>query len=251
MRGNREAAVLEGINLQYGSEDRQLQLRGQANLTFRAQPRVDVTLAATQIDLDRMLALPAAMRRRPLAALRTMADNLSAARLPPIHVNIGISAEVVTLADAQLQRVSADLRGEGGAWDVDSLELRAPGGTQLRLRGHLDRVARGTPFAGHGRIEARDSRALVSWLTASSDGETFSGPFRAEGDVRLGGEGIAFDRFKVEFDHETLEGNFAYFEPAADRSARIAATLNASNIDLDRAYALVQRISSDAAVAWA
>ncbi|HSV23460.1 MAG TPA: AsmA family protein, partial [Xanthobacteraceae bacterium] len=251
MRGNWEAAALEGINLQYGAEDRPLQLRGQANLTFRGQLQVDVTLAATQIDLDRMLALPAAVRRRPLAAVRTMADNFSAARLPPIRVNFGIGAEVVTLADAPLQRVSARLHGEGGTWNLDSLELRAPGGTQLRLGGRLDRVARGTTFEGHGHIEARDSRTLVSWLVAGSDGEAFGGPFRAEGDVRLGGESIVFDRFKAEFDRDTLEGNFAYFAPAADRSGRISATLSASNIDLDRAYALVQRISGDAALAWA
>src|SRR6266853_2497878 len=65
MRGDWTAAALEGINLQYGPEERAVQLRGHANLTFRAQPELDVTLAATRIDLDRMLALPAPTRRRP------------------------------------------------------------------------------------------------------------------------------------------------------------------------------------------
>jgi uncharacterized protein involved in outer membrane biogenesis len=250
MRGNWAAATLEGINLEYGPQDRAVQLRGHANLTFRAQPELDLTLAATQIDLDRVLALPVPMRRRPLAALSTMADNFGAARPPPIRVNFGISAEVVTLADAPLQRVSASLRGEGGAWDLDSLELRAPGGTQLRLRGRLDLTARGKTFAGRGRIEARDSRTLVSWLTAGSDGEAFAGPFRAEGDVRLGGESIVFDRFKAEFDRDTLEGSFAYFGPAGDHAGRISAALSASNIDLNRAYALAQHISGSTALAW-
>jgi AsmA family/AsmA-like C-terminal region len=250
MHGNWSAAALDGINLQYGSDDRAVQLQGRANLTFRAQPELDVTLAATRIDLDRMLALPAAVQRRPLVAVRTMADNFGAARLPPIHVNLGISAEVVNLADAPLQRVSASLRGEGGAWDLDSLELVAPGGTQLRMRGRLDRIGRGATFAGQGRIEARDSRTLVSWLTAGSDGQAFAGPFRAEGDMRLGGESIVFDRFKAEFDHNTLEGNFSYFGAAPDHSARISATLSASSIDLNRAYALVQHISGDTTLAW-
>src|SRR3984893_7909649 len=250
MRGNGAAAVVEGIDLQYGPEDRAVQLRGRANLTFRAQPELDVTLAATQIDLDRLLALPPPMRRRPLAAVRTIAANVGAARLPPIHVNFGISAEVVTLADAPLQHVSASLRGEAGAWDLDALELRAPGGTQLRLRGRLDLAAGGTTFAGRGRIEARDSRTLVSWLTAGSDGDAFAGPFRAESDVRLGGESIVFDRFKAEFDQDTLEGNFAYFGPTADHAGRVSAVLSASNIDPNRAYALVQHISGDTALAW-
>ena len=250
MRGDWTAAALEGINLQYGPEERAVQLRGNANLTLRTQPELDVTLAATKIDLDRLLALPATARRRPLAAMRTMADNFDAARLPPIRVNFGISADVVTLADAPLQQVSASLRGAGDAWDLDSLELRAPGGTQLRLRGRVDVTPRGPTFAGQGRIEARDSRALVSWLTAGSDADAFAGPFRAEGDVRLGGDSIVFDRLKAEFDRDTLEGNFGYFGPTADRAARIAATLSASNIDLQRASAFVQHVSGDTAVAW-
>ncbi len=250
MRGDWTAAALEGINLQYGPEERAVQLRGHANLTLRTQPELDVTLEATRIDLDRMLALPASARRRPLVAMRTMADNFDAARLPPIRVNFGINADVVTLADAPLAQVSASLRGAGGAWDLDSLELRAPGGTQLRLRGRVDVTPRGPTFAGQGRIEARDSRALVAWLTAGSDGEVFAGPFRAEGDVRLGGDSIVFDRLKAEFDRDTLEGNFGYFGPTADRAARIAATLSASNIDLQRAAAFVQHVSGDTAVAW-
>jgi uncharacterized protein involved in outer membrane biogenesis/tetratricopeptide (TPR) repeat protein len=247
MRGDWTAAALEGINLQYGPEERAVQLRGNANLTFRTQPELDVTLAATRIDLDRLLTLPATARRRPLVAMRTMADNFDTARLPPIQVNLGISADVVTLADAPLQQVSANLRGAGGAWDLESLELRAPGATQLRLRGRVDVTPRGPTFAGQGRIEARDSRALVSWLTAGSEGEAFAGPFRAEGDVRLGGDSIVFDRLKAEFDRDTLEGNFGYFGPTADRAARIAATLSASNIDLQRAAALVQHVAGDAA----
>ncbi len=250
MRGDWTAAALEGINLQYGPEERAVQLRGHASLMLRTQPELDVTLEATRIDLDRVLALPASARRRPLVAMRTMADNFDAARLPPIRVNFGISADVVTLADAPLAQVSVSLRGAGGAWDLDALELRAPGGTQLRLRGRMDVTPRGPTFAGQGRIEARDSRALVSWLTAGSDGEVFAGPFRAEGDVRLGADSIVFDRLKAEFDRDTLEGNFGYFGPTADRAARIAATLSASNIDLQRAAALVQHVSGDTAVAW-
>lgn len=247
MRGDWTAAVLEGINLQYGPEERAVQLRGNANLTFRTQPELDVTLAATRIDLDRMLTLPATARRRPLVAVRAMADNFDAAKLPAAHVNLGISADVVTLAEAPLQQVTVSLRGAGGAWDLESLELRAPGGTQLRLRGRVDVTPRGATFAGQGRIEARDSRALVSWLTAGKDGEALAGPFRAEGDVRLSGESVVFDRLKAEFDRDTLEGNFGYFGPTADRAPRIAATLSASNIDLQRAAAFVQHLSGDPA----
>src|SRR5579871_880885 len=249
LRGNWAAMVLEGISLQYGPEDRAIQLRGQANLTFRAQPQLDVTLAAARIDLDRMLAMPAPVRRRPVVAMRAVADNFGLASLPSMRVNLGLSADVVALADAQLQRVSASLRGDGGTWELDSLELLAPGGTQLQLRGRLDLTTRAPAFAGQGRIDAKDSRALVSWLTAGTGADAFAGPFRAEGDLRLGAESIAFDRFKAEFDRDSLEGSFAYFGPSTDRPGRISAALSASHIDLPRAYAFVQRVMDDTGLA--
>jgi uncharacterized protein involved in outer membrane biogenesis len=249
IRGNWLAVMLEEIALQYGSEDRAVQLRGHANLTFRAQPELDATLAVTRIDLDRMLDLPATMRRQPLVAMRTMADKFGVAVLPSIRMTLSLSAEAVTLAEAPLQYVSASLRGEGRAWDLDSLELRAPGGTQVKLRGRLDLAARGASFAGRGDIEARDSRALVSWLTVGSGGDAFAGPFRAEGDMRLSQESIAFDRFKATLNGDTLEGNFSYLGPTANRPGRISAILSASEIDLNRAYALMRHISGNAALA--
>jgi AsmA-like C-terminal region/AsmA family len=249
IRGNWLAAMLEGIALQYGSEDRAVQLRGHANLTFRAQPELDATLAATRIDLDRMLDLPATVRRQPLVALRTLADNFGLA-VPSMRMTLGLSAEAVTLSEAPLQNVSVSLRGEGSAWDLDSLELRAPGGTQLKLRGHLDLAASGASFAGQGGIETRDSRALVSWLTAGSDGDAFAGPFRAEGDMRLNRGSVAFDRFKATLDRDMLEGNFAYLAPTVDHSGRISAILSASEIDLNRAYALIRHISGNTTLAF-
>jgi tetratricopeptide (TPR) repeat protein len=250
IRGDWLAAMLEGIALQYGSEDRAVQLRGHANLTFRAQPELDATLAATRIDLDRMLDLPATVRRQPLVALRTLADNFGLAVLPSMRMTLGLSAEAVTLAEAPLQYVSANLRGGGSAWDLDSLELRAPGGTQLKLRGHLDLAARGASFAGQGGIETRDSRALVAWLTAGSEGDAFAGPFRAEGDMRLNRGSVAFDRFKATLDRDMLEGNFAYLAPTVDHSGRISAILSASEIDLSRAYALIRHISGNTTLAF-
>jgi uncharacterized protein involved in outer membrane biogenesis/tetratricopeptide (TPR) repeat protein len=245
MRGNWTAAAFEELDFQYGSGDRAVQLRGLANLALRARPELDVTLAASQIDLGRMVSVSPAARRRPLVALRALVEKFGAAKLPSMQMKIGLSAEAVTLADAPLQRVSANLHGEGAAWDLDSLELSAPGGTQLRLRGHVNSAAQGADFAGRGQMESRDPRALVAWLTAGGIAEAFTGPFRAEGDIRLGTGGAALDRFKAEFDRDTLEGNVAYFGPEPNRSGRVSATLSASNIDLDRAYALLVRISAD------
>ncbi len=157
-------------------------------------------------------------------------------------MRLAVSAEAVTLAGGALQRLSGEVHGEAGAWSLDSLDFRAPGASQMRLRGRLNITPQGVDFAGPARIEARDPRALVSWLTGRSDAQAIAGPFRAEGDVRLGTETFAIDRLKAELDRMTLEGRFAYTWPSADHPARIEAALSAPEVDFDRAYGLVQDV---------
>jgi hypothetical protein len=250
VRGDWAAVALDELDLQYGAENG-VQLRGRAGLNLRGQqPEVDVTLTAARIDLDRMLAMPAPQRRRPIAGVYAVLDALGEAAPLPVQVNLGLSADAVTLADATLERVSARLRGKGGAWDLDSLDLQAPGGTQVRLRGRLDRAAKGPAFDGEGRVEARDARPLVAWLTDGGGGGVFSAPFRAAGGVRFSGDGIAFDKLSASFDRDTVEGSVAYTVLGASRVGRISATLRAPAIDLDRAWGLIQRVTGDANIAW-
>jgi uncharacterized protein involved in outer membrane biogenesis/Flp pilus assembly protein TadD len=240
LRGSTTAAAMEKVELQYGPEDRAARLHGDANLTLGAKPELSATLTATQIDLDRVLGLPEAVRRKPLVALRNLGDRLSGMQQAPIAVRLALNAESVTLAGAPVQRLSGEVRGEAGAWSLEGLDLRAPGATQMRLRGRLNVTAQGVDFAGPGRIESRDPRALVAWLTDRSDVQAMAGPFRAEGDVRVGTEAIAIERLKADLDRMSIEGRFAYTWPVGDRPARIEAALSAPEVDFDRGYALVQ-----------
>jgi tetratricopeptide (TPR) repeat protein len=240
VRGSSTAAVVEKVELQYGPEERAVRLHGDANLTLGQKPELSATLSATQIDLDRILGLPEAVRRKPLVALRSLGDRFSGLQQLPIPVRLAISADGVTLAGAALARLSGEVRGEAGIWNLESLDFRAPGATQMRLRGRLNITPQGVDFSGPARIEARDPRALVSWLTDRSDAQAVAGTFRAEGDVRLGTETVAIDHLKAELDRMTLEGRFAYTWPSADHPARIEAALSAPEVDFDRAYGLVQ-----------
>jgi hypothetical protein len=251
VRGSTAAAAVEKLELQYGPDEHAARLHGDANLTLGQKPELAATLATTQIDLDRLLALPEAVRRKPLAGLRSLGDRFSGLQQSPIPVRLAISAEAVTLAGAALQRLSGEVRGEAGAWTLESLDFRAPGATQMRLRGRLNITPQGMDFAGPARIEARDPRALVAWLTDRSDAQAIAGTFRAEGDVRLGTDTVAIDRLKAELDRVSLEGRFAYAWPRVDRPARIEAALSAPEVDFDRAYALVQDMFAGSAAGTA
>ena len=162
--GNSTRAVVEQIEFQYGPDERPIRMRGDARINFGASPRFTGVLSSPQIDLDRILALPEAQRRRPLAAIKTFADYFAGSQRLPIPVSLGVSVESLTLAGATLQRFSGDFVSEANGWDIEKLELRAPGLSHLAMSGRLG-VVDGISFAGRMRLVSKDPRTLIAWLT--------------------------------------------------------------------------------------
>jgi AsmA family/AsmA-like C-terminal region len=246
IKGDSARAALEQIEFQYGPDDRAIKLSGGANLTFGAQPKVSGALSSSQIDLDRLLALPQAVRERPLTALKTLAESVIAATRLPIPAALSINAESVMLGGAALTRVGADLAVDADGVDIKSLELRAPGMTQMRVGGRLGATATGVQFVGSSRLEANDPRALVAWLTGRGDEQTASvGPLRIGGDVALGSDAITLDGLKLEFDRMTVAGRLAYAWASDDRPARLDVALTAPEIDFDRVHAVAKAVLGD------
>jgi hypothetical protein len=246
IKGDSASAALEQIEFQYGPDDRAIKLSGGANLTFGAQPKVSGALSSSQIDLDRLLALPQAVRQRPLAAVKTLAESVIAATRLPIPAALSINAESVMLGGAALTRVGADLAVDADGVDIKSLELRAPGMTQMRVGGRLGTTATGVQFVGSSRLEANDPRALVAWLTGRGDEQTASvGSLRLGGDVALGSDAITLEGLKLEFDRMTVAGRLAYAWASDDRPARLDVALTAPEIDFDRVHAVAKAVLGD------
>ena len=251
VKGNSAAAVLEQIEFQYGPDERAIKLKGNANVTFGGQPEINGVLSSSQIDLDRVLALPDATRRRPLAAIKTLAEAFFAAPRLPIPMTLSIGVESVTLGGALLQRVGADVKADADGLDVKALEVRAPGATQIRLSGRLGATPAGVQFEGSTRVDANDPRAFVAWLTERTDAQAVAaGPLRLGGDVRLGSDAIAIERLKLELDRVMIAGRLAYAFPNDDRPARLDAALTSPDVDLDRVHAFAKAMLGDAAVDW-
>jgi uncharacterized protein involved in outer membrane biogenesis len=251
IRGDSAAAALEQIEFQYGPDDRAVKLRGSADLTFGGQPQFKGALSSPQIDLDRVLALPEPVRRRPLAAIKTLAESFLAASRLPIPAALNLSAENVTLGGAALVRLAADLKADADGVEIKGLELRAPGMSQLRLKGRLVATSTGAQFVGSTRLEANDPRALVAWLTERSDEQAVSsGPLRVGGDLTIGSDAIAIDRLKFELDRMTVAGRLSYSWARDERPARLEAVLNAPEIDFDRIHAVAKAVLGETTFDW-
>jgi uncharacterized protein involved in outer membrane biogenesis len=227
-------ALFEQLEYQYGPEERALKLAGTAELRFGKSPRLDGVLSARQADLDRALDLPDAARRLPFAALKQVIESFGVAYRPAFPVRLGIGLDAVTLAGGTLQGLRGDLNMEADGWDIETLEFRAPGFTQVRLSGRLA-VDQSVTFKGPAKVEANDPKALFAWLEgrAADSGQAQLGVLRASGDLTIGAQEIAADRLRVEFDRKTIEGRLAYSYAAAGRAARLEAELKAAELDID------------------
>jgi uncharacterized protein involved in outer membrane biogenesis len=251
VKGDSTAALLDQIELQYGPDDRAIKLKGNANLTFGRKPEVNGVLSSPQIDLDRVLGLPEATRRRPLVAIKTLAESFIAASRLPVPTTLSIGVENVTLGGAMLVRVGADLKVHADGVDIRRLELRAPGVTQVRVSGQLRNAATGARFEGTTRIEANDPRGLIAWLTDRSEQQaTAVGPWRLGADVTLASDSIAIERLKLELDRLNVDGRVAYAWASDERPARLDAAITAPEIDLDRINALAKALLGDATLDW-
>jgi hypothetical protein len=234
------SALFEGAEFQYGPEERAIRLTGTAELKFGDKPRFDGILAAAQVDLDRAFASSDSGRQLPLAALKTLGDRFSGALRPSIPARIGLSVDTLTLAGSVIQNLRGDVRSDGTAWNLDGFELRVPGLTQVNLSGRLDLSPGHPAFTGPVSVDSTNPTALVAWLEGSSPpSATRMKPFRARGDVTLGGEKIAFDRLTAEIDRKGVEGRFAYAWAAGEKAARLEADLNAAELDIDALMAFV------------
>jgi hypothetical protein len=246
VRGTSEAALIEQAEIQYGPDDQAMKLSGSAQLRFGAKPRLDGVLSSRQIDADRWLS-PDGTRRPPVALVALMADAVSATP-PPLPVSLGIGIDNLTFSGAMLQTVRGDLRIDDGTWNLDTFEFRAPGLTQVRASGEITTGA-DTEFKGPVAVESADPRSLVAWLEGRSDaGRATGGSLSVRGDVTLARSRIAVDRLKAEFDRRPLEGRLAYAMANGNRPARLEASLNAAEFDLDAALAFAGNALAGAAL---
>ena len=230
--------LLDQIEAQYGPEERALKLTGTAQVRLGREPRIDGVVSARQFDLDRVFVPAEGTRRVPLAVLRSFTDAFGGVLRPPIAVRLGVGIDGVTLAGGTLQTLRGDFSTDGSGWNLETLEFRAPGSTQVRASGRLAFASEGVTFTGPAVVESSDPKVLLGWLEGRNETtQTQTGALRASGDLTLGADKIAIERLKAEIDRKAIAGRLAYGWAAPNRPARLDAELSAGELDLDQVIA--------------
>jgi large subunit ribosomal protein L24 len=225
--------LFEQVEYSYGPDARAIRLTGTAELQLGKSPKFESVLSARQADLDRALSLSDGTKRVPLTAIKTFVDSFSTAYAPSIPTRVGLSVDALTLGGGILQNVRGDLKRDADGWDIEKLELRAPGFAQVRLSGRVAGSADGVTFKGPAQIDATDPKSFLAWLEGRSDAAGASGTLRVGGDLTIGPQELAVERLKFEFDRKTIEGRVAYAGANGPKPPRLDAELKAAELDVD------------------
>jgi uncharacterized protein involved in outer membrane biogenesis len=249
IRASTASALMEQFEFKYGSEEHGLKLTGVAEFKFGKRPRFDGVLSGRQIDLDRALAGDDGTRTPPAAAIRKIAELAGSAFRPAIPIQIGIGIDQVTLGGNSVANVRGDVTTDATGWNLDRLEFRAPGFTQVKLSGHLAVAADGVRFSGPAEIEAGDPKLLAAWLEGRHDvAQVEARPLTLRGNVTLASDKIAVERLQAAFDRKTVTGRLAYTFASGNRAAQLDAALNAPELDIDAALGFGNALIADSKI---
>lgn len=96
------AASLHDLTMQYGPDERAVNLAGKTELTFGAHPRLDGAVSAVQFDVDRMLAAPDVTHRPPFVMLKSFLEAFVDAVHPPLPVTVAVAVEALTIGGTMI-----------------------------------------------------------------------------------------------------------------------------------------------------
>jgi len=248
LRATPASASLRELAFQYGPDERAVIFSGKAELTFGERPRLDGTVAAVQVDVDRALAAPDVTHRPPLVMIKSFFDSFVAAVKPPIPVAVGIAVDALTVGGTALQALHGRVGFDDKGWTLDDVEFQAPGFTEVNLSGRLDDGPQGLCFSGPASLESADLKMLMAWLDGRSEppsgrAETLT----AHGVITIASDRLALDRLSAALDRENLEGRLAYTWAAGDRPATLDGELRAANLDVDALTAFAKAVLSNGA----
>lgn len=246
VRATAAAASLSDLALQYGPDERAVNLTGRAELTFGAHPHLDGTVSAVEMNVDHILAAPDVTHRPPFILLKSFFETFVRAVKPPLPIAVGVTIDAVTVGGTAIQAINGEVGYGGGGWSIDHFAFRAPGFTDVKLSGRLGATPRRPGFAGPVSVESADVKTLMAWLEGRTDQP--AGPTQgltARGDITIADDRVALDGLSATLGRENMEGRLAYSWAAAGRPAALDGELRAANLNVDALTAFAKAAASD------
>ncbi len=214
-----------------------LAAKGAVNFALTATPRLDATMAMSQLDLDALLA-----RVRPAAPARP-----ATFRVPSLQGTFSLTVEATTYRQRLVRNLDLAASLNDGVLSVSRAKAQLPGVTEVDAKGQLV-AANGLPqFDGETTLRSDNLRDLLGWLridVAAVPADRLR-TLAFQGRVRLRPDVVQAYAFDARLDATIAKGAAAY----AFR-ARPAFSLD---LDVDRfdADAYLRTVLRDRRWSWA
>jgi uncharacterized protein involved in outer membrane biogenesis len=222
-----ELIALDSLVLAFGSETAPVELTGNVQFVPRPRGRIEGTLSARQLDLDR--AVGGQSGQGLLPALALVREALALIDGLPLAGRIGVSIEALVAGNAAVRDLHADLGVREGAFALERFEARLPGRGLIKAAG----TGSGSEiFSGDVSLEAEDSTIFARWLTgAASTSMEESGSLRVGGRVEIKPPRFAIDKLDFALGEAKMSGRFV-LTTAEGKRTRVESDLVADGIDL-------------------
>ncbi len=249
VRASPAAASLHDLAMQYGPDERAVNLTGNAALTFGSHPRLDGSVSAVALDVDRVLAAPDVTHRPPFVMLKSFLEAFVATVHPPLPVDVAVVVDTLTVGGTTLQSLHGHVRFGDQGWSLGDFAFRAPGLTDVAVNGRLGSGPQGLVFNGPASVQSADLKALVAWLEGRGDQPSASTEtLTARGTVAVGSGRFALDELSAALDQENVEGRLAYTWAADGIPAALDGELHATKLNVDALIAFAKAAASDDAL---
>ncbi|RXF72042.1 AsmA family protein [Hansschlegelia zhihuaiae] len=233
VKGGAAAFRLDNLDIAFGPDDRGVRLGGSAAVTLRATPRVELSLASRQVDLDRMVGEN--RPKSPAGVIEALVTRLGTATRPPVEGRLSIDLRGLVLAGDVVQDVRAEIETQDGGWRIRSASAVLPGETKTAISGAVIFAGADPAFFGPVSFETADLAGFRRWLAGGEIQPP--APVRRlslRGDVAARPDEVAIEDAELATDAARSTGRVSW--RAAERPdgrARVEAALESDRLDLD------------------
>lgn len=168
--GDARAIEATGLTLALGPEDRAAQLTGAARLVLGAEPGLEATLTARQVEIDRLASAEAGRPAVPAQVARDLVDLLAGAGEAPLPGRLRLEVQGLVVGGGAVQEVTVDAHTRAGGLALDRFEARLPGRSRMEASGRFA-FDGGPRFDGRVEAASEQPASLAGWWRAEAVGD--------------------------------------------------------------------------------
>jgi uncharacterized protein involved in outer membrane biogenesis len=236
LRADRNAIMMDPIDLRLGTEETSLSASGNVRLNLGTRPDAQVKLQARQIDLDRLSIKDQSSAGSLREAVQILIDNASLTSALPVQIEMKTPALTIggeTLSENVLTIATSELEPPQVVF-----ESNGPGRSKLAFQGRFETGLARRLF-GKINFRADDLNRFSDWFSPAAPdwmSRMRNLPMRSlelAGDMELSPSGFAGRNLSIKVDRSSFEGTLALSDAFGNNPARFFADLKSSALDLD------------------